>query len=1127
MRRYAKDKIYTSIGPVLIAVNPYKLIQTHYKGDPAGLKKSIYDPLAIKAHMGKQIHELAPHPFAVAEDAYRHLGEFKQNQSIIITGESGAGKTETAKQIMNYIAEVSVEGARAFQKKGGKATKTRRKTVQESERVREQLLGSNPCLEAMGNAQTLRNYNSSRFGKYMVLQFNFLHEVTGGSVTNYLLEKSRVVGQTDGERNFHLFYQLMKGASAEEQAKWRVSPELAKGFNLVQKKSDAPPTINDVEDYKEMRESLTVVGIELEKQEAMMKSMAAILHAGNIRFEGGENATVTADTAADLAAAAELFGIDKDLFTNGLTQRTVSVGGARSSIHVKPLEAHEAQVTVESTCKAVYSKTFDWLVEMVNFAVNDTNGKRNSTMGILDIYGFEIFENNSFEQLCINYVNEKLQQVFIELTLKSEQDEYAAEGIKWTPVEFFNNKVVCDLIEGKPSGVLNMLDEQCMLAEPSDESLLEKINQQHGEHAQYTKSRFSGKSQQGEWSGAFGIVHYAGNVDYNVVAFVDKNKDTLFEDVSSMFRASSEKFLVRLFEDKRKEADRKKRPPTTAMMFKQQVQTLMAELTACNPHYIRCIKPNDVKKPKVYEKERCEHQVRYLGLVENIRIRRAGYVYRQPAEKFLARYKMLSASVWPSLGGMTPQKAADALLGDKENVHININGVRTMFEKKEEGLGAYQLGKTKVFIRQPKALFALENLRAAKLPWVAGIIQRAIKKCLMRMKLTKMCDLVNAINMHHVAYGEHMTERTSRVDPATRAATPAMAAQWQDYQKVLPAGSHVNKSVTAQEQAMHASFVQSHARAVTGRIKFSKEKKAALAFQAAFLGLRHRRLMPADQYEICHNAVLSLRSVWERYMGQKQRRRASFEAEKKRDYIEGGAAAQAPVVALMGKHGQKAVQFAAKVMKINVGKLRQERICLVTDDIVFNTDHKFSEKRHFNIVDIKAVKMSLLPDSFLVFKLADDNHDMAIICEQKTELVNILRTAFERLTKKKLTVEFSNSIDVHEKTSLMQSIDTHHFQFVALPPKAPLAVGDKVETRVAGEIKNGILKKEAGGKWEMTLDDGAGAHSADAAACKKITNYYKDTSAKGTIIVEVADASVNSRKGNKRLSVAVGAHAKK
>jgi myosin-1 len=1004
--RYKTEKIYTYIGPVLIAVNPYKLIQDRDMGI------DIYDNKVIKEYQKKMIHEVKPHPFAIAEDAYRNMCEYGNDNCIIVTGESGAGKTETAKQMMKYISVVSSNGG-----DGSNINK-----------VSELLLSSNPVLESFGNAQTLRNNNSSRFGKYMVLQFDMVNEIKGGFITNYLLEKSRVTGRNEGERCFHSFYQMIHGSSADEKKAWQIecAPD---DFVYLSKTAEAAKdnSMCVESEWTEVRKSMTTLQIPEAEQAALYRALALVLWLGNLETTENDKEEASIDSSSlALEKVATLIGVSKDDVEKAICKRTVSAGGtgSRMSVHSSPLNKDQAKVTSDTLARALYSKCFDWLVGSVNKAIHSDAGKHRA-IGILDIYGFEIFELNSFEQLCINYVNEKLQQIFIELTLKAEQEEYASEGIEWTPVDYFDNKVVCQLIETKPEGLFNLMDEACTKKEFTDEELVQKYHSTFDKHAHYNKPKFSGKG-----TTKFGVVHYAGEVEYDVTNFISKNRDTLFNDVSIMMTNSTEPFFQQLFEDKRPESERKKRPPTASTQFKTSVAALIADLMKCVPHYIRTLKPNEVKKPGVFDVPRCTHQVTYLGLVENVRIRRAGFCYRVAADRFMRRFRCLSTKTWPKAEGKTLPQEAEILLTDKEGVYIeDAAGLKDYFLKGKEGLGAFQVGTSKVFIRQPKGLFALEILRQKKLPWVAKIMQNSVRRFLFRTKMTNMkllhAEILKAFN----DFKTNCADRTARKGgeaTALREKTVAAQAQWNLKRAKINEKHSLHEKMEGHVRDMHASFVNGHARALVETKKYNRTRNASIRFQAATKGLNHRRKMPLGQWEQCHNAMLTMRVALEKFQGEKRRRKGSFNRERFGDYGDklAGSAGKfgddANVIAAMAKANQKKVHFGADVVKVNSGKLKQHRVLLITEDYVFNLDGKSrKEKRVAQINTIEAVKMSPHADNFLIISFKGEQ-DLCVICQQKIEAVNILRTRFQTLTKNTLNIVYANSFEVKQTKSMMQ-----------------------------------------------------------------------------------------------------------
>eukprot|EP00475_Leptophrys_vorax_P022894 TRINITY_DN3113_c0_g1_i1.p1 TRINITY_DN3113_c0_g1~~TRINITY_DN3113_c0_g1_i1.p1 ORF type:complete len:1018 (-),score=280.14 TRINITY_DN3113_c0_g1_i1:379-3432(-) len=670
-KRFKADNIYTAIGPVLISVNPFKKIQ------------ALYGPRVISSYVGKYSYEMPPHCYAVAEESYRMLRMERKNQCIIISGESGAGKTEASKLIMQYIAAVAVTPT----KDGFQNTK-------------EMILQTNPVLEAFGNAKTIRNDNSSRFGKYMELIFDLGNIPVGAKVQNFLLEKSRVVNPAKNERSFHIFYQIAT-----------CLPDLLKGedasyFNyLKQSECYKVNTINDQGDFDALVAGFESLGISTDEASAVFSTVAAILWLGQITFAPSENQgkdRCTVEDAYPIQVAAELLDCDHNVLHSAMISRAFSAG-KEGNIQTF-LSVEQAYYTRDALAKLLYSRLFNWIVSEINKAlhVKDLSEEEFQTIGVLDIYGFEIFQQNSFEQFCINYVNEKLQQIFIDNTLKAEQEEYAAERINWTPVKYFNNKIVCDLIEGKPYGVLSYLDEACLIPKGDDKSFQNYLDKQFVRHEHYAKPDPHGT--------LFTIKHYAGDVTYNTVGFVDKNKDPVWKDLILVGESSKLSVLKKIFPPGGSELLTKKRPITAGTQFKQQVTDLMTELNKCTPHYIRCIKPNDQKSSVIFDQQRVLHQIRYLGLLENVRVRRAGFAFRMPFERFLRQYKMIAKATWP--------------LWD-DNVKAGCQTI--VDELKFEATKDYQMGVSKIFLRNPQSVYQMEELRERRLHELATMIQKVYR----------------------------------------------------------------------------------------------------------------------------------------------------------------------------------------------------------------------------------------------------------------------------------------------------------------------------------------------------------------------------------------------------------------
>ncbi|KAJ3306091.1 Unconventional myosin-Ie, partial [Blyttiomyces sp. JEL0837] len=674
-KRINADLMFTYIGPTLVAVNPYK-------------KLPYFTEKEMDQYHGTAAYENPPHIYAVADKMFQNMITDEENQCVIISGESGAGKTESAKLIMNYIAAVSAKGG------------SNNSVVDNIKRI---ILESNPLLESFGNAKTLRNNNSSRF--------------------------SRVVGLGPGERNFHIFYQITKASTPSEKENLGMMDP--KYFHYLNQSGEYNADgIDDGEEYKEMKRSMEVCKISPAHQTAILQIVAGILHLGNVSFIEEGNEARVADPGT-LAFPAYLFGVSEDNLRTKLTSRVMTTGGGygkRSSAYNVPMNVEQATNNRDALAKTLYSRMFDWIVQAVNNALASLSsssgfGRQNLCLGVLDIFGFEIFEKNGFEQFCINYVNEKLQQIFIELTLKSEQEEYLREGIQWTPIDYFNNKIVVDLIESKrPPGIMAVLDDVCQTmhaqVDGADVKFVQKLDM-----AVSQNKHFKGMQTH------FVISHYAGSVTYDCDGFTEANKDTLFKDLVQLMQASSNGFIVDLFPDVIDDSD-KKRPTTVSHKIKNQSQELVDTLMRCTPSYVRCIKPNESKKPRDWDNKRVEHQKTsksgkavVIAAVDNVPMdragrdtnqlfstRRAGFCYRNFFDKFLRRFAILTTQTWPSWHG---------------NAH---EGIKIIMDSVNMDPKEWQLGKQKVFIKSPESLFLLEEQRDRKFHGYAKVIQRAYRR---------------------------------------------------------------------------------------------------------------------------------------------------------------------------------------------------------------------------------------------------------------------------------------------------------------------------------------------------------------------------------------------------------------
>lgn len=677
-RRYREGLIYTYIGSVLVSVNPYKELE-------------IYSKQNMERHRGVNFYEISPHIFALADNSYRALRTERRDQCILISGESGAGKTEASKKILQYYTHICP-------------------TRNNTHTIRERLLQSNPVLEAFGNAKTLRNDNSSRFGKYMDIQFDYKGAPIGGHILNYLLEKSRVAHQNHGERNFHIFYQLLEGGEDLLLKRLGLDKTNPQHYHyLIKGNCPRVSSISDKNGWKVVRNALTIIGFEDEEIQALMEIVASVLHLGNTQFGEHEEGETHITTEAQLQFLSQLLGVDGSVLKAALTHKKIVAKGEEM---ISPLSLEQALSARDSFAKAIYGRAFTWLVQKLNqsLAFKDEiyySSKCSSVIGLLDIYGFEVFQHNSFEQFCINYCNEKLQQLFIELTLKSEQEEYEAEGVVWERVEYFNNKIICDLVEEKHKGIIAILDEECLRrGDASDITFLEKLEDTLGGHAHFiTHKMANGKIRKAIGREEFRLVHYAGEVNYNVNGFLDKNNDLLYRHLKEVLCHSTNHIVSQCFHAD--ELMDQRRPETAATQFKLSLAKLMDILMSKEPSYVRCIKPNDGKQPGRFDEVLVRHQVKYLGLMENLRVRRAGFAYRRSYEAFLERYKSLCPDTWPNWHGNLPEGVATLVK------HLNY--------KPEE----FKLGRSKIFIRFPRTLFITEDALEAQKQTIAVTLQKS------------------------------------------------------------------------------------------------------------------------------------------------------------------------------------------------------------------------------------------------------------------------------------------------------------------------------------------------------------------------------------------------------------------
>ncbi|XP_017163537.1 myosin VIIAa isoform X5 [Poecilia reticulata] len=662
--RYREKLIYTNCGgrtytgSILVAVNPYQLLP-------------IYTADQIRLYTNKKIGEMPPHIFAIADNCYFNMQRNNRDQCCIISGESGAGKTESTKLILQFLAAIS--GQHSW--------------------IEQQVLEANPILEAFGNAKTIRNDNSSRFGKYIDIHFNKRGAIEGAKIEQYLLEKSRVCRQAYDERNYHIFYCMLKGMTVDEKKKLGLSK--ATDFTyLTIGKCTVCDGRDDLKEYSNIQSAMKVLMFTEKENWEISKLLAAILHMGNLRYEARTYDNLDACEVVrcpHLTTAATLLEVDcKDLM-NCLTSRTLITRGETVST---PLSMEQALDVRDAFVKGIYGRLFVWIVEKINAAIYKPTSSQpkalRRSIGLLDIFGFENFTINSFEQLCINFANENLQQFFVRHVFKLEQEEYNLENINWQHIEFTDNQDALDMIAIKPMNIISLIDEESKFPKGTDTTMLNKLNFQHKLNTNYIPPKNNYETQ-------FGIQHFAGVVYYETRGFLEKNRDTLYGDIIQLVHSSKNKFIKQIFQADvamflcgyppgatalTKGAETRKRSPTLSSQFKRSLELLMRTLSVCQPFFVRCIKPNEFKKPMLFDRELCVRQLRYSGMMETIRIRRAGYPIRYTFVEFVDRYRVLMPGVKPAykqedLRG-TCQRIAEAVLGKDDD---------------------WQMGKTKIFLK--------------------------------------------------------------------------------------------------------------------------------------------------------------------------------------------------------------------------------------------------------------------------------------------------------------------------------------------------------------------------------------------------------------------------------------------
>ncbi|XP_053492631.1 unconventional myosin-VIIa isoform X2 [Ictalurus furcatus] len=695
--RHREGIIYTYTGSILVAVNPYQLLP-------------IYAPEQVQQYTNRHLGELPPHVFAIANSCFFNMCRNRQDQCCIISGESGAGKTESTKLMLQFLAAVS--GQQSW--------------------IEQQIVEANPILEAFGNAKTIRNDNSSRFGKYIDIHFSKEGAIEGARIEQYLLEKSRVCQQAQEERNYHIFYYMLMGMQAEQKKMLSLSNAVKYNY-LTMDKCTSCEGRDDKKEYAHFCSAMKILTFTENESWEIHKLLAAILHLGNMDFEANisnhlEGCDIITSTHFNMAA--QLLEVDIKTLDASLTQRSFMTN--RESVS-KPLTTDQANDGRDAFVKAIYGRLFMWIVEKINSAIykrsSEESNDTSHSIGLLDIFGFENFEQNSFEQLCINFANEQLQQFFVKHVFKMEQEEYTKENIVWKHIDYIDNQGTLDVLASNPLNILSLIDEESHFPKGTDTTLLQKMHKCHDKSKVFIPPKNSHDKK-------FGIEHFAGPVYYDSKGFLEKNRDALSSDLIMLVETSTNNLLKQIFHSDLKSnantnmmitfknslhqmTDTKKRVPTLCGQFRQSLDSLIKTVTACQPYFIRCIKPNDFKKPMLFDRELCLRQLRYSGMMETIRIRKAGYPIRHTFQQFLDRYRVL-------LNSIICDPKTESAKACSESICKNVLSAGD----------DWKIGKTKVFLKDFHDTM-LELKRDKALNEKALVIQKVLRRYKHRKQFLK------------------------------------------------------------------------------------------------------------------------------------------------------------------------------------------------------------------------------------------------------------------------------------------------------------------------------------------------------------------------------------------------------
>ncbi|ESR56935.1 hypothetical protein CICLE_v10018480mg [Citrus x clementina] len=1018
--RYDMNEIYTYTGSILIAVNPFRRLP------------HLYDSHMMAQYKGAAFGELSPHPFAVADAAYRQMINEGISQSILVSGESGAGKTESTKQLMRYLAYM-----------GGRA-------AAEGRSVEKKVLESNPVLEAFGNAKTVRNNNSSRFGKFVEIQFDRSGRISGAAIRTYLLERSRVCQVSDPERNYHCFYMLC-AAPPEDIQRFKLGNPRTFHY-LNQSNCYELDGVNDSKEYIATRQAMDVVGISSDEQDAIFRVVAAILHLGNVEFAKGKevDSSVPKDKKSQfhLKTVAELLMCDAKALEDSLCKREIVT---RDETITKWLDPEAAAVSRDALAKIVYSRLFDWLVEKINNSIGqDPNSK--SLIGVLDIYGFESFKTNSFEQFCINLTNEKLQQHFNQHVFKMEQEEYSKEEINWSYIEFVDNQDILDLIEKKPGGIIALLDEACMFPRSTHETFAQKLYQTFKNHKRFSKPKLARSD--------FTICHYAGDVTYQTELFLDKNKDYVVAEHQALLSASKCSFVSSLFLPLAEESSKTSKFSSIGSRFKQQLQQLLETLSSSEPHYIRCVKPNNLLKPAIFENKNVLQQLRCGGVMEAIRISCAGYPTRKPFDEFVDRFGILASEV---LDGSSDE----------------VTACKRLLEK--VGLEGYQIGKTKVFLRAGQ-MADLDARRTEVLGRSASIIQRKVRSYLSRKNYIMLRR--SAIHIQAACRGqlartvyESMRREASclRIQRDLRMYLAKKAYKDMCFSAVCiqtgMRGMAARNELRFRRQTRASILIQSHCRKYLARLHYMKLKKAAITTQCAWRGkVARRELRKLKMAARETGALQAAKNKLEKQV-EELTWRLQLEKRMRVDMEEAKTQENAKLQSALQEMQLQFKESKEKLMKeIEVAKKEAEKVPVVQEVPVI--DHAVVEELTSENEKLKTLVSSLekkIDETEKKFeetsKISEERLKQALEAESK---IVQLKTAMHRLEEKVSDMETENQI--LRQQSLLSTPIKKMSEHISAPATQSLENGHHViEENISNEPQSATPVKKLGTESDSKL----------------------------------------------------------